>query len=78
MIGFTHKRKWIYPQTVTGQWQRLRGWTFGALHLILFVTPWVTINGNPALRIDLPVRVEFVAIADGGMLHRFVADEGAR
>ena len=56
MIGFTHKRKWIYPQTVTGQWQRLRAWTFGALHLSLFVTPWITINGNPALRIDLPGR----------------------
>lgn len=36
-------------------------------------------NGAPeSLRIDLPVRVEFVEIAGGAMLHRFVADGGAR
>lgn len=56
MLGFGSRRKWIYPQTVTGQWQRLRKWTFAALHLILFVTPWITINGNPAILIDLPGR----------------------
>lgn len=56
MIGFKHQRKWIYPQTVTGRWQRLRKWTFAALHLILFVTPWILVRGNPALRIDLPGR----------------------
>ncbi|MBL8979321.1 MAG: 4Fe-4S binding protein, partial [Gemmatimonadetes bacterium] len=56
MIGFKQQRKWIYPQTVTGRWQRLRKWTFAALHLILFVTPWILVSGNPALRIDLPGR----------------------
>jgi len=56
MFGFGGKRKWIYPQSVTGQWQRLRKWTFALLHLILFATPWIMINGNPALRIDLPGR----------------------
>lgn len=30
------------------------------------------------LKIDLPVRVEFVEIADGGMLHRFVPEAGAK
>ncbi len=56
MFGLRGVRKWIYPQSVTGQWQRLRKWTFALLHLILFATPWITINGNPALRIDLPGR----------------------
>ena len=56
MIGFSAKRKWIYPQAITGAWQRMRWLTFAALHLILFATPWITINGNPALRIDLPAR----------------------
>jgi len=53
---FANKRKWIYEQKVTGPWQRLRKWTFALLHLILFVTPWLVVNGNPALLIDLPGR----------------------
>jgi cytochrome c oxidase accessory protein FixG len=56
MLGFKTSRKWIYEQTVTGPWQRLRKATFTLLHLILFVTPWITIRGNPALLIDLPNR----------------------
>jgi cytochrome c oxidase accessory protein FixG len=56
MLGFAAKREWIYPQAVTGPWTRLRQWTFLALHLVLFVTPWITIHGNPAVRFDLPAR----------------------
>ena len=56
MLGFEVKRQWIYEQKVTGPWQRLRKGTFALLHLILFVTPWLSINGNPALLIDLPGR----------------------
>ena len=56
MLGFATKRKWIYEQKVTGPWQRLRRGTFGLLHLILFVTPWIMVRGNPALLIDLPNR----------------------
>lgn len=56
MLGFGTRRKWIYPQTITGAWQAMRKWTFLALHLILFVTPWITINGNPAILVDLPGR----------------------
>lgn len=55
MLGFV-ERKWIYEQSVTGPWQRMRKATFAVLHLILFVTPWIIVNGNPALRIDLPGR----------------------
>ena len=55
MLGFV-ERKWIYEQAVSGPWQRLRRVTFAVLHLILFVTPWITVRGNPALLIDLPGR----------------------
>ncbi len=53
MLGFAHLRKWVYVQHVDGRFQRLRRWTFLALYLILFVTPWVPVRGNPALRFDL-------------------------
>lgn len=55
MLGFV-ERKWIYEQAVTGPWQRMRKATFAVLHVILFVTPWIVVRGNPALRIDLPDR----------------------
>ena len=53
MLGFAHLRKWVYVQHVDGRFQRLRRWTFLALYLILFVTPWVPVRGYPALRFDL-------------------------
>jgi cytochrome c oxidase accessory protein FixG len=56
MLGFRGKRAWLYPQAVTGRWQRMRRWTFLALHLILFVVPWITVAGSPALLFDLPGR----------------------
>jgi cytochrome c oxidase accessory protein FixG len=56
MFGFAGNRSWIYPLSVTGWHQRMRRWTFLALHLVLFVTPWIRIGGNPALRFDLEAR----------------------
>lgn len=56
MLGFKTKRQWIYEQKVTGPWQRIRKGTFTLLHLILFVTPWLVVNGNQALLLDLPNR----------------------
>ncbi|HET9982171.1 MAG TPA: cytochrome c oxidase accessory protein CcoG [Longimicrobiales bacterium] len=56
MLGFSGNRKWVYVQHITGRFQRLRRWTFLALHVVLFVTPWVYVRGNPALRLDLPAR----------------------
>ncbi len=56
MLGFAAKRKWIYPQAVTGPWTRLRWWTFAALQGILFLTPWITVGGAPAVLVDLPGR----------------------
>ena len=56
MLGFAGNRKWVYTLRIDGRFQRLRTWTFVALHLILFVTPWIHVAGNPAMRIDLPGR----------------------
>ena len=49
---FSHARKWVYPLSVDGRHQRMRRWTFLALHLVLFVTPWVKVGGHPALLFD--------------------------
>jgi cytochrome c oxidase accessory protein FixG len=59
MAVFTGTRRWVYPQTVDGRYQRIRRWTFAALHLVLFATPWIMIRGNPALRVDLEGRQLF-------------------
>ena len=56
MLGFVGTRRWVYTQTIDGSFQRIRRWTFLALHLVLFGLPWLTVAGNPALRFDLPGR----------------------
>lgn len=49
-------RAWVYTASVKGRFQRLHRLSGLALQLILFVTPWVTIGGYPAFRLDLPGR----------------------
>jgi len=56
MLGFSGTREWVYPQSIKGKFTTLRRWTFLALHLILFVTPWVRVGGQPLLLIDIPAR----------------------
>src|SRR5688500_11584792 len=56
MTVFSGTRQWVYPLAVDGRFQRLRRWTFLALHLVLFVIPWVTVAGHPALLFDLEDR----------------------
>ena len=59
MLGFSGTREWVYPQSITGKFTTLRRWTFLALHLVLFVTPWLKVGGNPLLLIDIPARQVF-------------------
>jgi len=59
MLGFAGTREWVEAQSVTGTFTTIRRWTFFALHLILFVTPWIPIGGHPAIRVDLPHRQVF-------------------
>jgi polyferredoxin len=56
MFGFSGNRQWIYVQWIQGKYQRRRHLTFAALHVILFVTPWLMMSGNPMLRFDLEAR----------------------
>jgi cytochrome c oxidase accessory protein FixG len=56
MLGFAGTREWVYPMTVTGRYQRVRRWTFLGLYLVLFIPPWITIGGHPALLFDLEAR----------------------
>ena len=60
MLGFNQTREWVYPQSIDGAFMRLRRWTFFGLHLMLFVAPWITVRGNPAVLIDLPHRRLFL------------------
>jgi cytochrome c oxidase accessory protein FixG len=59
MLGFSGTREWVYPQSITGRFTTLRRWTFLALHLILFVTPWLRVGGKPLLLIDIQARQVF-------------------
>jgi cytochrome c oxidase accessory protein FixG len=56
MFGFSGNRQWVYVQWIQGRYQRRRHFTFAALHVILFVTPWLMLAGNPVLRFDLEAR----------------------
>lgn len=60
MLGFSQTREWVYPQSISGRFTTIRRWTFLGLHLLLLITPWITINGNPALRVDLPARTVYL------------------
>ncbi len=56
MLGFAGTRNWVYLQHIDGRFQRIRRWTFVALHLVLFGLPWLHVGGTPALLLDLPRR----------------------
>ncbi len=49
-------RQWVYTAGVKGRFQKIHRWTGLFLQAILFVTPWISIEGRPAVRIDLPAR----------------------
>jgi polyferredoxin len=50
----------VYPQSIKGRFMTIRRWTFLGLHLLLLITPWIMVNGNPAFRVDLPARRVFL------------------
>lgn len=60
MLGFNQTRDWVYPQSIKGQFMTLRRWTFAALHVVLFVGPWIQMGGAPLLRVDIPARRVFL------------------
>ncbi len=56
MALFRGTRKWLHVMAVDGRLRRLRRLAAVILHLILFIPPWITMRGNPALRLDLEAR----------------------
>jgi cytochrome c oxidase accessory protein FixG len=49
-------RKWIYPKRPEGRWTRRRTWLSYLLILVMFAGPFIKINGNPLLLMDIVER----------------------
>jgi cytochrome c oxidase accessory protein FixG len=47
------KRKWIYPKKPRGKFYKYRSWLSYFLLIILFAGPWIKINGQPLLLINI-------------------------
>jgi len=55
------RRRWLYPRKVHGKYYRWRTWFSWLLLLIMFAGPFVTINGNPLLMMNIGER-KFVVL----------------
>ena len=55
------RRQWIYPRQVNGKFFRWRTWFSWLLLVIMFAGPFITINGNPLLLLNIVER-KFVVL----------------
>ena len=55
------RRKWVYPRKVSGRFFRWRTWFSWLLLFIMFAGPFITINGNPLLLLNIVER-KFVVL----------------
>jgi cytochrome c oxidase accessory protein FixG len=55
------RRQWIYPRKVDGRFYRWRTWFSWLLLFIMFAGPFITINGNPLLMMNV-VECKFVVL----------------
>ena len=55
------RRQWLYPRKVTGRYFRWRTWFSWLLLFIMFAGPFITINGNPLLLMNIVER-KFVVL----------------
>jgi cytochrome c oxidase accessory protein FixG len=46
-------RRWLYPKKPSGKWHYRRAWFAVALIVIMFAGPWIRINGNPLLMLNI-------------------------
>jgi len=53
-------RKYVYPADTKGRWTRLKPFVYAILIALYASLPFITINGNPAVWIDLPKRHFFL------------------
>lgn len=54
--NFYKKREKIQPKWIEGRFQKLRDLTVAATMGVYLVTPWLSWNGEPLVRFDLPAR----------------------
>ena len=50
------RRRWLYPRKVSGRFFRARTWLSWLLLAIMFAGPFIRINGNPLLLINIVER----------------------
>lgn len=50
------RRKWIYAKKPGGKWHTRRAWFSVLLIAIMFAGPWIRINGNPLLLVNIVER----------------------
>jgi cytochrome c oxidase accessory protein FixG len=50
------RRLWVYPRNPSGKLTSARTWVSRVLLLILFAGPFIRINGNPLLMMNIPAR----------------------
>jgi cytochrome c oxidase accessory protein FixG len=50
------RRKWLYPKRPKGRHHRARGWVTAVLLVVMFGGPFVKLNGNPLLMINVVER----------------------
>lgn len=47
------KRRWLYPKSVVGRFERMRSYLAAFLLVFLFGSPWIRVNGNPFLLFNI-------------------------
>ena len=50
------RRRWLYPKKPAGYWHDRRLWLSWLLIAIMFAGPWIRINGNPLLLVNIVER----------------------
>jgi cytochrome c oxidase accessory protein FixG len=53
-------RNFLHPADVKGRWQTRKSFVWAVLILIYAILPWITINGHPAVLIDIRSRDAFL------------------
>ena len=56
----TGSRKWVFPKKPKGKFTTARNWVTLLLLAIFFATPFLTINSNPLLKINILDREFFI------------------
>ena len=50
------RRRWLYPKKPSGTWHTRRAWFAAVLIVVMFAGPWIRIQGNPLLMINIVER----------------------